>query len=75
MRQEDKSIIKNASLKEIALVELVSYIFETQFWIPCQYIQPVWKKNYLIKFLVWKRILKAAICFWYLKKTSARQLR
>jgi hypothetical protein len=31
MRQEDKSIIKNASLKEIALVELVSYIFETQF--------------------------------------------
>ena len=30
MSQEDESNIKDASLKEIALAELVSYIFETQ---------------------------------------------
>jgi len=30
MRQEDENNIKDGSLKEIALAELVSYIFETQ---------------------------------------------
>ena len=30
MRQEGKSNIKDASLNDIALAELVSYIFETQ---------------------------------------------
>ena len=29
-RQEDESNIKDASLKDIAIAELVSYIFETQ---------------------------------------------
>jgi len=30
MRQEDENNIKDGSLKDIALAELVSYIFETQ---------------------------------------------